>query len=229
MNHQNQYNKIISRAKAENRVKLRKTNIEYVYYENHHIYPKCLGGGNEKENMQLLTAKEHYVCHKLLTYVYKENRKIACAFHKMTFSKKYGKIVSGRDYAYAKELISTIPISEITRKKLSDAWKGENNPQWGKPGFSTGKKHSEESKKKRSENMIGEKNPQWGLRGELSINWKRKYSEETLKKMGISQRKRLSNKENHPMYKKHHSFLTKEKLKKLPKMLQKKNVHIVIK
>ena len=37
------------------------------YFERHHIVPRSLGGDNSKENIVRLTAREHYVCHLLLT------------------------------------------------------------------------------------------------------------------------------------------------------------------
>jgi hypothetical protein len=37
------------------------------YTEKHHIIPKSLGGSNSKENIVALTAREHFVCHLLLT------------------------------------------------------------------------------------------------------------------------------------------------------------------
>jgi len=37
------------------------------YTESHHIIPKCMGGKNNKDNIVVLTAKAHYVCHHLLT------------------------------------------------------------------------------------------------------------------------------------------------------------------
>jgi hypothetical protein len=36
------------------------------YVEKHHIIPKCLGGLNNKDNIIKLTAKEHFICHRLL-------------------------------------------------------------------------------------------------------------------------------------------------------------------
>jgi hypothetical protein len=122
MNHQRIYDAIIEKARSENRKKLKKTDINYIYYENHHIIPRCLNGNEEKNNKVLLTAKEHFVCHKLLTYIYKGNRKIACAYHYMTFNKKYNKIYkSARDYSYAKEIF----ILTIDTKK-------ENNGMYGR-------------------------------------------------------------------------------------------------
>jgi hypothetical protein len=83
-----------------------------------------------------------------LTYIYVGNRKIALAFHKMSFGNHNDKYnISSRDYEYAKKLISITPISEETRKKLSLAFKGDKNPQWGKPGFAIGYKFTEEQKK----------------------------------------------------------------------------------
>lgn len=55
------YYSIIRNAEKENR----KRN-DIMYYENHHIIPKCLNGNNNKTNLILLTSKEHFICHKLL-------------------------------------------------------------------------------------------------------------------------------------------------------------------
>ena len=37
------------------------------YIEKHHIIPKSLGGNNSKDNLAILTAREHFICHWLLT------------------------------------------------------------------------------------------------------------------------------------------------------------------
>ena len=37
------------------------------YCEKHHILPKSLGGNNTKSNLVSLTAREHFICHWLLT------------------------------------------------------------------------------------------------------------------------------------------------------------------
>ena len=77
MNHIKIYESIITNAKLANREKLAKINKNYVYYENHHILPRCVGGGEEKENKVLLTAKEHFIVHKLLIYIYPNSRGLA--------------------------------------------------------------------------------------------------------------------------------------------------------
>jgi hypothetical protein len=125
MNYQKIYNDIINRAKLKNRKKFKKNDADYIYYEKHHILPKCLGGSNDKENLILLTAREHYICHKLLTYIYSKNKKIECAFYYMTFNKRYDKYVSSKDYAYAKELRANIPMLEETKNKIGESNKGK--------------------------------------------------------------------------------------------------------
>ena len=37
------------------------------YSEKHHVIPACLGGSNSLENVVSLTAREHFICHLLLT------------------------------------------------------------------------------------------------------------------------------------------------------------------
>jgi hypothetical protein len=74
------YNKLIEHAKEQNRKK------GSDYLENHHIIPKCLGGSNKKENMVLLTAREHFLAHKLLSKAYPENKSLFMGYHKMSLS-----------------------------------------------------------------------------------------------------------------------------------------------
>ena len=40
------------------------------YYELHHIIPRALGGSNTAENLILLSAREHYVAHRLLYHIH---------------------------------------------------------------------------------------------------------------------------------------------------------------
>ncbi len=57
-----------------------------VYYEKHHITPKCVGGDNSPENLVLLTAREHFLAHYLLLKIYKGTKfeyRLAYAFMAM--------------------------------------------------------------------------------------------------------------------------------------------------
>ena len=83
MNYLNHYNLLILSKKFLGRNK----NNSEIYYENHHIVPKWLGGDNSKNNLVLLTAREHYVAHLLLWKHYRD-RPSALAFHRMTKSNK---------------------------------------------------------------------------------------------------------------------------------------------
>ena len=52
--------------------------------------------------------------------------------------------------------------SEESRKKISEANKGENNPRFGKPAWNNGKHLSAEARKKMSESKKGENHPFFG-------------------------------------------------------------------
>jgi hypothetical protein len=54
------------------------------YYELHHIVPKSLGGQDTKDNLVMLTAREHYIAHLLLYNIYKQ--KGGDAFRRMSFA-----------------------------------------------------------------------------------------------------------------------------------------------
>lgn len=227
MNYQKVYDAIIAKAKSENRKKLRKNQKGYVYYENHHIIPVCLSGGNEPENLVLLTGREHFICHKLLTYIYKGNRKIALAFHKMSFgihNKNYK--ISSKDYEYARELISKIPPppkSKETCEKLSKALQGHivSKMTRRKIGLSNKDKRAGKTfeeiygvekaklvKLKQSNSVSGENNPMFGV----TSPFKGRHHTEKTKAILREKSAIASTGENNPMY--HHVY-TKETLKKL--------------
>lgn len=53
---------IVNRALSSSRKK-----SGLLYYERHHILPRAMGGSDDSSNLVLLTAREHYLCHMLLT------------------------------------------------------------------------------------------------------------------------------------------------------------------
>ena len=65
MDYKRIYESIVLRAKAENEYRLVQKR-EGVYFERHHIKPKSIGGDNSKNNLVLLTPREHFICHALL-------------------------------------------------------------------------------------------------------------------------------------------------------------------
>jgi hypothetical protein len=55
-----------------------------LYYEKHHIIPKCMGGSNTRDNIVYLTAREHFIIHLLLCKIHADKSdaikaKLACA------------------------------------------------------------------------------------------------------------------------------------------------------
>jgi ribosomal protein S27E len=72
------------------------------YTEKHHIIPRCLGGENTKENIVVLTYKEHYVCHHLLTKM-SDTPSLIHAFWSMS-TKNRKKYYNAKMYADAKRL-----------------------------------------------------------------------------------------------------------------------------
>jgi hypothetical protein len=68
-------------ARARNRLR-----EEGIYYENHHIIPSSLGGTDDMENIVALTAREHFICHYLLTKItveYDHKQKMIWAYYMM--------------------------------------------------------------------------------------------------------------------------------------------------
>jgi len=101
MNYEKIYNRIIQNAILENRIKGKE-----IYYEIHHIIPKCIGGNNKKNNLVLLTAKEHFICHKLLCKIYPFNIKLVYAFqamHVINKGRKY--IINAKEYDIIKNIL----------------------------------------------------------------------------------------------------------------------------
>lgn len=104
--------------------------ITTAYTERHHILPKSLGGTDTATNLTDLTAREHFLCHWLLTKVYpdgEEHWKMINAFRMMraenTKQKRYSTKITARVYANLKEEYSILQSIRV---------KGENNPNFGK-------------------------------------------------------------------------------------------------
>jgi hypothetical protein len=117
------YYSIIHNVKCQHRSKDGDT-----YYESHHIVPRSLGGSNHKQNLVLLTAREHFICHWLL-YKFcegKDKHKMAHAWFLMfTANKNQKRYAPSHIYEAAKLAKKNAKISLETRKKQSDAQKGK--------------------------------------------------------------------------------------------------------
>ena len=112
MNYQEIYNKIIKR-RIENPLD--------TYTEKHHIEPRSLGGSDERENLVKLSAREHYICHLLLTKIYNsgnEHSKMIYAFMMMCNAKNE---LQKRDFKNNSRLYERrkLEYSQIMSKKMS--------------------------------------------------------------------------------------------------------------
>jgi hypothetical protein len=164
MDYQNIYNQIIELAQ----------NRELTgYFEKHHIIPKCLGGNNSKENLVKLTAREHFLCHKLLCEIYPKNIKLKYALFLMSIGKQKPKDkhykISSREYERLKLQFSKLMEgnkthlgnfhTQETKDKISKANSRPKPKGFGKKpeGFgnkisiaNTGRKNSSETIQKMS-------------------------------------------------------------------------------
>ena len=134
------------------------------YVERHHVIPRSLGGSDDKNNLVDLTAREHFVCHWLLTKMYtgEKKSKMIYALNGMKRNSKhnqrYETLITSRVYENLKKQFSEVhsasmkgrepwnkgvPITEDQRKKNSIA--------------ATGKKSSAESIAKRVAKQTGQK------------------------------------------------------------------------
>ena len=98
------------------------------YKERHHIIPKCMGGDNSKNNLIDLTAREHFIIHKLLCKRYPPNDKLIYAFWRLCNGKNKT-IVCSRDYNQSKLLMIQAnhrkTHSILTKNKISNTHKGK--------------------------------------------------------------------------------------------------------
>jgi hypothetical protein len=78
MNYTKIYEDIVRRGKTRNIVS------DNVYYERHHIIPRCVGGEDIEDNIVILTAREHYIAHQLLIKMYPNEKKLIYAANMMT-------------------------------------------------------------------------------------------------------------------------------------------------
>jgi len=113
MNYELQYSKLIKRAKT------RKLDC---YKEVHHIIPRCLGGGDYKDNLVELTAREHFIAHILLLKIYPSEHGLIKAVGMMCISNNNQDRVSNRMYGWLKKKFS---------KEQSRSQTGKGNSQFG--------------------------------------------------------------------------------------------------
>lgn len=106
------YRNLISQAIIENRIKNTK-----IYYEKHHIIPKHMGGDNSKNNLVLLTFREHVLAHYLLWRIYKK------AGDKLMW------LIRSKQTEEAQRLRSKLATESLRKSGMNKTrWIGNKNP-----------------------------------------------------------------------------------------------------
>jgi hypothetical protein len=135
-----------------------KDRISSGYTENHHIIPKTLGGKNNKNNVVSLTAREHFVCHLLLTKMLtgQDRQKMVYALHMLSNAKNSNQQLryspSSKLYEYERKIFSEV---HSERMKINHPLKNPENLKKLREGVKRrgptsvkGRKMTEESKQK---------------------------------------------------------------------------------
>jgi len=136
------------------------------YKEKHHIIPRSLGGNDDLENLVDLTAKEHFVCHKLLIKMTEGTSRGKMAFALVLMSGKRGSKIYDSTRKLLAEAVrqlhtGKIPITDGIIDKV--IFKEQEIPPGFFKGFSysTIKKHGD-----------GNKGKKWITNGEVSYQIK---------------------------------------------------------
>lgn len=196
------------------------------YHERHHILPKCIGGGNEEENLVDLFSKEHFIAHKLLCLENPDNRKLLSAWWRMcNWQDRNKEFYEPTPEEYEEARIAFVKsrtgennpmygkhLSDETKKKMSDSRKGKYT---GEDNHMYGQHLSEEAKKRISEANTGRIVSESARQAVSKANASRVWSEESKQKLSNT----ISG-ENHPWFGRHHTEETRRKISEIHKGLQ---------
>lgn len=124
---------------------------EGVYYESHHIMPRSMGGSDDISNKALLTGREHFIAHRLLTKIYPENTGLHYSVYRTTVSS------SNQSRGLTSRMIE---LGKIANSIAAKGRTGNKNSFYGK-------EHTPEFIEKqiqRGRQKLKEKNPNYGNR-----------------------------------------------------------------
>lgn len=187
------------------------------YVEQHHIFPKGMGGNNNCENIVILTAREHFICHLLLSkmVILSVDRK------KMVYALL---MLSKCNNQNQQRRISSSTYERI-KKDLSVLSSGENNHFFGKTHTADSRKKigekskgripSQDTRKKMSDSHVGRPpNLEAAKRGALTriANGNNRHTEQTKMTISLS---RLGSKTGVPAWNAGKTKETNESVKKI--------------
>lgn len=184
------YYDIIDRAKTRN-LPLNS------YFEKHHIVPKSLGGNNIEENLVKLTAREHFICHWLLTKMVDGNNQKKMAYACKMMMHSHGKRqqryrVTSRIYETLKQNLNII----LKGREFTNEWKNKLKISAQLRALNEGTQEKSVRRANRifgNKKRLGEKRPGQsgsnnhfygkGFFGEENHFYGKHHTEETLKKL----------------------------------------------
>lgn len=165
MNYQKIHDSIIKRAKTRK--------LEG-YKERHHVIPRCLGGTDDNENLIELTAREHFLVHKLLCEIYPDNKQLFYGYYAMSHLKsdiqheraykigarEFERVRLQHSEYVSKHMLGKV-LSESTKQKLRDVNLGKkyirsNEYRKNISNAQKGKIFSDEHRKNLSESHKGQ-------------------------------------------------------------------------
>ena len=97
------------------------------YVEKHHILPKSLSGSDDESNIAVLTSREHFICHYLLTKMYEKG---SFEWYKMNHAFMIMKSESKTQCRYVNSRLYESKRNNFS-KVMNELQTGENNSQWG--------------------------------------------------------------------------------------------------
>lgn len=133
MNYSNIYENLIRKRRISPLDKSR-----YQYTEVHHVNPVCLGGDNESSNLIRLTAREHFIAHRLLSKIHPNSEELLSAVWIMCHTREGVKIGS-KAFEILREAYSKRTSALTKLKWQSEEFKSEQSrrakEQWECPRY----------------------------------------------------------------------------------------------
>lgn len=203
------YYQIIENALNQKRKIYKKSHTNYVYYESHHILPRSMftdysNSTQHKWNIVLLTPKEHFIVHFLLTKMTfgKSLIMMQWAFNMMCTTRQGERFSNSIFYAKNKQNLKHSPetIAKCT---------GPNNGFYGKTHSNKVKQHLS---KLRKGVPLTEEHKLKIKQNHARHNLGKTMPDKTKEKLRIIMKEIYSIPENHPCFGKQKSDTTKSKI-----------------
>ena len=138
------------------------------YTEKHHIIPKSIGGTDTPDNLVTLTAREHFIAHRLLAKITEGDAKgkMLHAVWMMAIAKGKGQYritITGRTYEAIRIARIEEGVSDETRQRISISLSGRTLSEEHKTKIGAANTcPSDETRSKMSAAQSGEKNHGYG-------------------------------------------------------------------